>query len=259
MVGGLYRHRKGENKKFSLAYICRRAGMPSKGYLSDVINGRRQLHEKFARGLADAFELSGEERKIFLLTVEKEKELSPNKQLLLQKRIQALRDHKKSGVSLPSFSANPVLFTRLFCALGLFTKPPTRQRLAEVFRGENEAEVHAAIEQLVRSGAVKEAEGKLTSASSSIMFGSEKGVEANVRYIQSFLQHSAGQVPKWYARKSESYIESSVVSVKRETYLAMLPKMKEFFDSAMTEAETAEGADDLVYFNIQVYPERGGS
>lgn len=258
LVGGLYRHLKSENKKFSLAYICRKAGMPSKGYLSDVINGRRQLHEKFAKGLADAFELEGAERKIFLLTIEKEREPSQRKREVLQKRILAVRDQKKSGVeSVPSFLSSPVLFTRLFCALGLFTKPPTREKLSEIFQGEDQTELSAAIEQLVQSGAVTEKEGLLHPASASIMFGDAQGAEGNVRYVQSFLEYSGSQVGKWFPRKKESYIESSVVSVKLSQYRALLPKMKEYFDAAITELETAQGADDLVYFNIQVYPERG--
>ena len=35
---------KGKQKKVSLTFICRSAGIPSKGYLALVMNGQRRLH-----------------------------------------------------------------------------------------------------------------------------------------------------------------------------------------------------------------------
>src|SRR4051794_13269863 len=59
MFDRIYRARKEENRKVSLQYLCRRAGIPSTGYLSDVLRGRRRLHLKYAKSLPAALGIEG--------------------------------------------------------------------------------------------------------------------------------------------------------------------------------------------------------
>jgi len=60
----LYLAGKAKSRKFSLGHVCRRAGIPSTGYFSDVMKGKRILHMKHLEGIARAFLLSTDERSL---------------------------------------------------------------------------------------------------------------------------------------------------------------------------------------------------
>jgi uncharacterized protein (TIGR02147 family) len=256
LLGALYRARKCSNIRFSLQYLCNKAKIASKGYLSDVIAGRRKLNAKYAKGLADAFDLDGLERKIFIYMAQKECEPSFFKRELLSKKIQALRDQLLSGVrDVPENLQSPVLFTRVFCSLGVFSGPPTRAEVVKLLSGENSDSVNSVIDVLISTGAVVETNKRLTVSSAEIRFGNGNGTEANIRYVEEFLSYSKAQARNWYSRKSESFFESSTLSVRKDRYLEALPKIKELIDQTLSGLEVASDADELIHFGIQIFPD----
>src|SRR3954467_7750338 len=54
---GLYLRRKAMDARISLPWLCRRAKIPSSGYLSDVMHGKRTLHRKYREAIASALNL----------------------------------------------------------------------------------------------------------------------------------------------------------------------------------------------------------
>lgn len=77
----------------SLTWLCRRAGMASKGYLSDVMSGRRRLNQRYAEPLAEALGLSGVRVEIFKTLVELEHARGEEAESLRSK----LEELRKSG------------------------------------------------------------------------------------------------------------------------------------------------------------------
>ena len=68
----LYLRSKKEKREISLGYICKRAGIPSTGYLSDVFKGKRRLNSKYTEGILKALRLKGQEKKFVDLLVAKD-------------------------------------------------------------------------------------------------------------------------------------------------------------------------------------------
>lgn len=256
LLGALYRARKSENIRFSLQYLCNRAKIASKGYLSDVIGGRRKLSARYARSLADAFDLEDTERKIFIYLVQKDDEPSFAKQRSLAKKIQALKDQLKSGIrDVPENIHSHVLFTRIFCSLSVFSSPPTKEQVVSLLKDENPDAVRGTIDLLIQSGAVVEVNNKLSVVSSEIRFGNGGDSDSNIRYIEEFLNFSKTQARNWYPKKNESFFESSMLSVRKDRYLELLPKIKEIIDQTLTGLEEASDADELIHFGIQIFPD----
>src|ERR1035438_1879138 len=92
LIKAIYRLNKEANSKISLQFICDRAGIPSKGLLSDIMAGRRPLKLSHANNLVGVFGLVGVEKKLFLALVRWELERSPVKAKLLEKQVEALKD-----------------------------------------------------------------------------------------------------------------------------------------------------------------------
>lgn len=82
----------------SLTWLCRRAGMASKGYLGDVMSGRRRLHPRYAEPLAEALGLSGSLIEIFKTLVELE-HANGEHATRLQARLMAFRRSPTADVA----------------------------------------------------------------------------------------------------------------------------------------------------------------
>ena len=53
-----YLENKKRQNKVSFAFLCKKLGIPSKGYLAYVMKGQRQLNSKYWPGLGDALRLT---------------------------------------------------------------------------------------------------------------------------------------------------------------------------------------------------------
>lgn len=68
----LYRLYRKQTRKWSLAFICRKAGIPSKGYLSLVMTGERRLHEKYWESVCTAFKLNQTQSELMQLLLKRD-------------------------------------------------------------------------------------------------------------------------------------------------------------------------------------------
>ncbi|MDQ3231482.1 MAG: hypothetical protein M3Q07_06640 [Pseudobdellovibrionaceae bacterium] len=82
---------KGKQKKVSLTFICRSAGIPSKGYLALVMNGQRRLHAKYWDAIFRTFKLNPAQREILRAFLEMEQLNCEHSQALQYRQILALR------------------------------------------------------------------------------------------------------------------------------------------------------------------------
>ena len=57
ILARLHRLQKGRSSKWSMQPICRKVGIPSTGYFSDVVKGKRSLHPKYLSRISKAFGL----------------------------------------------------------------------------------------------------------------------------------------------------------------------------------------------------------
>lgn len=82
---------KAKQKKVSLTFICRSAGIPSKGYLALVMNGQRRLHAKYWEAIFKTFKLNDTQREILRAFLEMDQLSCEHSQALQFRQIMALR------------------------------------------------------------------------------------------------------------------------------------------------------------------------
>lgn len=86
----LYELYKKHTRKCSLEFICRRTGIPSKGYLAFVMSGERRLNAKYWPAVCAVFKLNDSQAEILQLLLERDAE--PAQRQRYDERIQARRE-----------------------------------------------------------------------------------------------------------------------------------------------------------------------
>lgn len=248
LIRTLYEQQKAANSKFSLSYLCRHSGIPSKGYLGDVMKNRRRLNLKYAARLGKALGLNGARLRSFCLMVRRDHEQDPAKRAQIEKKLSIQRVHLKPHVDLRSIA-------KVFSCTGLVKGPFTAHKLVGKLSDMSEAKIHICLKQLVEIGALIESDGGYVLRESQFVFPSAESPQVVNEFFQASIVEAALAIPKWFRYGDESFIQSTVLSVKKSVYMQRLPEIKEFFDSFQSDIEASDG-DALVYFNIQVYPEK---
>ncbi len=70
----LYQLYKSEHKKASISFLCRRCGIPSKGYLAFVMSGKRRLNSKYWSPMCEVFKLNYQQAELMRLIFEADAE-----------------------------------------------------------------------------------------------------------------------------------------------------------------------------------------
>ena len=253
-LNNLYRHFKQTNRKYSLPYICRQAGIPSSGYLSDVLKGKRRLHGKYRAGITKAFQLSKPAASYLRLLIDIDNEKRPEKIALLREKLAVLQ--KALGVAVNSSTENlHRLFFALevFCAFGLFRNAPTRAELRQYFALRRPTEVDSAVDMLQELNLATDKDGCLRLLAEQVFFpGDERGL-SHFDFLRLTLAHAAENLERWFDDKSLSHYESSIISVRREHFLQVLPELKARLLMLRSDLEAGD-ADMLIRLNVQLYP-----
>ncbi len=85
----LYELYRKQTSKYSLSFICKRSGIPSKGYFSFVMSGDRRLNSKYWTALLDVFKLNDDQAEVMYLLLERDAE--PLKRRYYDERIASFR------------------------------------------------------------------------------------------------------------------------------------------------------------------------
>jgi len=125
-----------------------------------------------------------------------------------------------------------------------------------LFFEESEGVVIDTIDLLLKSKAIVEKDGKISLSGAEVMFEGASKMESSLRHLSQSVEFARTQIPDWFPKRDESYFESSLVSVKKSKFMEALPKIKDFFDSIQSELEEPTDANELVHFNIQIFPDR---
>lgn len=87
---------KSQQKKVSLTFICRSAGIPSKGYLALVMNGQRRLHTKYWESIFRTFKLNDKQRDILRAILEKDQLNCEQSQAVQARHILSMKANLRS-------------------------------------------------------------------------------------------------------------------------------------------------------------------
>lgn len=257
VIRNLYDLWKRHHTGFSLAILCQRAEMPSKGYLSDCMAGKRILNIKYRDSLVKAFKLKSENAHYLKVLIAYENEKDERKRLILQSRLA----NAKKAINVQFMKMSKTydgIFTALevFCGFGLFKNRPTWHQLETYFSDTPKARLLDALFLLKSMNLITEApSGHYETKTSHFVLGEAESDFSHVEFIKLALAHASDNVENWFSQKDRSYFASSILSVRMEHFEKAIESLKSRMLLVQTDLESSD-ADTLVRFNVQIYPTR---
>jgi uncharacterized protein (TIGR02147 family) len=252
---GLYLAAKAQNPRMSLAYLCRRAAIPSTGYLSYVFSGKRPLAKKYREPLLKALGLRDDAARCIRLLfaiddagdAEARRRLA--EQLTTVRKVLAIRRGR-----LPEASAHHLFFAfDVFGAFGLFDDAPSEADLVGVFGAHRAEDVRLALQTLAAIDVIHARGGRHHCVSRHYVFGEARSGMTHVDFLKLGLAHAARQIDTYFGKRDEAYLASSTLSVRAQDYAALLAEVRQQTISHQARVET-DSADMLIRYNVQIYP-----
>lgn len=251
LIQCLFTARKKSSSKFSLTWLCRRAGIPTKGNLSDVMRGRRKLSSKYIRPLGKAFGLSGVDLTFFCRLFEWESCRNKELKQELYEELELIRKVLRIRWIENNMALHP-LSLLVFATFGLFSNRARIDQLQQTLNTYDKDEVEKALEALVARGLAK-SDGEYFSPSvDQVMFSGKENFEPQSHFVEVSLIEAQERAPKIW-KDPDTFFSATILSTKFETYLKELDSLRESVSRLHARLENPQ-ADTLVRVNLQVYP-----
>ena len=256
----------------TMAAVCRRSGIPSTGYFSDVLSGKRRLHPKHLSGLCRALGLEPSAAAVLGLLLEREhlkvsevsKRRDIERSLSLQRKMLSLN----TGYDAAPLAADLNYHMLVFSAFGLFGGAATREQLAAHFASVEPQRLGAALERLVAMGLVEPVTSETGAAGQVpvfrrredfVLFGRGPRHFSPTQFLSEAIFAAGRAVRTWYARPEDSLLSSTIITTSRQKLREKLPRLRQLLLELQADLdEEGQGRPDtLVRFNVQIYPEEG--
>ncbi|SMF27494.1 TIGR02147 family protein [Pseudobacteriovorax antillogorgiicola] len=252
-IKGLYLYKKTQSDKFSIGYISKATGA-SKGYISDVMSGRRFLNPRYWDAFSEVFGLDISCRTVLHLLISFDVESDEAERKKLCKELQAARKTIDTAhMKMPSRAKGVFFAFEVFCAFGLFGGRPSRSDLRSYFGSARSIELDYALQLLKEMGVIVMEGGVYHITETTITFGSSEDGVSYYDFIKDSLTKAMKAADRWAKEGQDSIFESTLISVRKADYLKLLPKIQSDLHRLQADLETSE-ADELIRFNIQIYP-----
>ena len=253
-IKALYKFRNGKDKKFSLGFIAMAAGIPSRGYISDVMKGRRVLSKTYQDKIAKAFKLSGlKARFLALLIARDHAEKETSKRDLTSRLAKLTKALAIEGERMPKdFLEDPYVFD-LFCVFGLCKQPATLAELAAYFPEAPVATINASLQLLKNHGYVNASGRGFSVGKQVVRFMGSDNDSDHVRFVKSSLKHESDRVGKYFNKDESSHFEALVVSMKSSELRQFIQRCRADIIQWQADLESDE-ADMILRMNVQIYP-----
>lgn len=261
-LGELYQVKKAKAKNLSLARFCSHTGISSKGYLSDVLKGKRTLNMKYLEGVTKALNLTGASAEYLKALLERDLCNDPNTKKVWDRLIESLaKSFEVVETSAPIPKDTDLIEFEVFCAFGLFAGAPKRRDLVNYFGKTKAFEVDRALFRLEQRGWIEiiSAKGAVEKqwrlVVSQIAFVDDKENMSHEDFLRQAIIAAADNVQKWYGDRETAHFESFIISVHDATFRKELSSFKDSLIAWQSKFEATDG-NRLIRFNTQVYPIR---
>lgn len=250
----LYQHRKTRNNKLSLAQICKFANISSRGYLSDIMNGRRTLHPKYLDGICRAFNIQGQGIEIMrlLLALERIKDSKSGERLQQQlNQIRSSFNYEYVDVN----AKHDLEEIDLLSSLALFKdkQAPLIDELAVVFGKEREVEMRRIIGNLLARGTLRQdEEQRIHLAKDKIWYTMDWRNEKHRNFSKRVLGEGLEKLHNENPASPDTTLYTIVISAKKDEYKTVIDRVREKLMEAAHELESPT-PDCLLRLNVQIY------
>lgn len=259
-ISDYYAEQKAALRAFSYQYFARKAGIPNKGFLYNVISGHRNISESMAIKIARAMELTNKETDYFenLVSLNQAQSLW-DKDYFLNK-VLAIKSTKKGSGSIRRTRLDQLEFYSKWyysvvrSLLDMHDFKDDYARLARsVYPPILPKEAKRAVQLLLKLGLIeKQKEGNYTLTDKTITTGPDilKAGLLNFQLESAELAKNAiRELPS-----SRRHISGLTLGISRKTYEAICREIESFQEKLLGMAEEDKEADNVYQFNFQFFP-----
>jgi hypothetical protein len=131
----IFEYRKLTKKCYSMGFVCKKSGIPSRGYFSNILKEKRTIHLKYKKAICRGLDLRGVEAKFLQLLIESEHAETGEKTQIEN----LLKDFRKyfhtlsTSKILPSTTKNLFFCFQVFASIGLHNGKATIHQLSGNF------------------------------------------------------------------------------------------------------------------------------
>jgi uncharacterized protein (TIGR02147 family) len=252
----VFAFRKALDSKFSLAYIARRLDLKSRGTLSLMLRGERAIPTRMRRPLLQLLTRDDPLTDYLELLLTLEEATSDSVRQEVEGKLKALHYFLRDRfTSIQLQHGMNLLASDILCAFDLFAGRPTERQLIDFFGKARFREVQTAIGTLLLNGLIERKEGALQRTERTQRFLTIQGSEQDsmLTYLKESIHDAYQNVGKWQGDTTMSCFGSTTMSVRRQTYVEVIKRLKKDVFRYFSELETEEG-DTLIRFNMQIFP-----
>jgi len=249
----LIQFKKSQHPQVSLAYLCKRASINSRGYLSDVMKGRRRLNPSYIDALIDALGLEAFEGDYLKLKLTREFSKNAEERQRIDQQIEEIRKLIDIHFSLmPIEFVDSHFICKVLTAFGLFKNQPSYRQLYHQFENKRK-KVDSALAILKKKGFIEERGTHLIIKNTTCFFMESENGFSHINFIKEALNHSKESVSHWFEKSDLARFNSFILSVKKEEYQQYISHLRQQVIKDLSRLETKDG-DMLIDFHLQVYP-----
>lgn len=250
----LYESKKREDINFSLAEICAKSGIPSRGYLLSVMKKRRTLNLKYRDTISKGFGLRGTSSKFLKTLIDIEHEKDANKLSRLNRRLELYRKSLAySRPLVPGVLPAIPMAVEVFAAFGLFNNRAMEEDIINYFGAKDARAVVRALDALLDQDLIRVDGLHYKVVRDNIMFsGSQEGL-THIDFLKQGMTQARKAVNKWFSHPELSHFEGSILSIRKEHLKFLLPNFKSQLNETRSRMETSSG-NMLIHFSVQLFP-----
>lgn len=254
-LGKLYRLQKTQYSQWSMQFACKKIGIPSTGYFSDVLKSKRKLHPKYILKTCTAFSLTKPQSLYFERLVLRDQETEPTKIEELTRELQKLGAQLQTEyIGIPTQLSDGLLWHILvLSSFSLFQKAPSKAQLEKFFGVGLTIPLGKSLHRLESLGLIEAKEGGYALTKTRIIFNDAEDGLSHLDFLEKSILHAASQVRTWFPKPEKSFLLSTVVTVKAKDYEARIPELRSKIHALLNDLNSDEG-DQLVEFNVQLFP-----
>lgn len=236
-----------KDKKHSIRWLAKKAGINSPQLISMVVNGKRKLSKEMASSLSFALELSDEEEEyLFLLIDLQDSKIGDHREEILQ-RIRSqfhgglFKNLGRDDIEYLSKWYYPVIRE----SVGLPLEKSIDKHL-----GLSEQEVDDAYAFLIKLGLLKSENGKIEKDDQSLWFKDNLSPMAMMKFHFEMISKSLDELKN---KKTGQHFETLTVSIPKKKIPELKKKIHKFVCEVDTWLEEETSHDQVVQLNVNFF------
>jgi uncharacterized protein (TIGR02147 family) len=244
------------NLEPNFAKIGREIGIHSRGYLADVLSGRRRLASRYDEKLVAYLQLRPLEAEVLrtLLKVERAKDYQEKKRLRatcsrLRKVLLAER------MNAPVFDAPSLYCCVVLTAIQVLGGSASENQLIDYLGQEQKERIIAGIEELRDRRLLEPNSQKLVVLKNIVLFKDNDQGQTHRQFLRNAINEAAQNVECWAESPDKSCFQSFVISTTAADYLEAVKRIKFYMYEQMVALEKSTG-DAIIQVNTQIFPHR---